>query len=254
MTEKEIIIDFIIGSIKIKYLLIIAIPLYLLLKFILKKYMRKSNKSVKILTIVFTIIGSPIIFISSGIIFVSLGMAYIYILNPTISLEPLDKPIDPEIVSAKQIVEYLNNEIQQIDKFTKYDLTVGEVDMHLDAEHRGQVTVTFVEKENENTKVIFADLDTRRSIFHRFSDQGRESKLNPGIIYIQNWKIDSKDAVRIAEDYISARENFRYDEIWLISVSYYRGNKEVWDVYLTNNNNDIRYNLTIDPYSGEVLK
>ena len=184
-------------------------------------------------------------------------IAFYSISNPTISLKPLDKPIGSEVVSAKQIETYLINEIHQIDKFSKYNLMIGSVDMKIDSEHRGEVTVIFVEKDSQNPKVIFAYLDTQRGIFYKFQDMGRERKLYPGIIHLHEWGIDSVEAVRISEEFFCSIKDFRYDEVWIKSYSDslvdYVGNKERWDVYLTDTENNIRYETRINPYSGEVL-
>ena len=206
-----------------------------------------KNKQIKnILLVTVCVIAIPIICI--------IGITAFYsIVNPTISLKPLDKPIGSEVVSAKQIETYLSNEVQRINKFSKYDLTIGSIDMKVDSEHRGEVTVIFVEKDNKNSKVIFAYLDTQKGMFYKFQDMGRESKLYPGIIHLQEWKIDSTEAVRISKEFFSTNKDFRYDEIWIKSCSYYSERNETLDVYLTDKENNIRYETRINPYSGEVL-
>jgi len=236
----------------IALLLIIAIPLYLLFKFNLKKNTQKSDKSITILAIVFAIMSSPIVLVIATVVIVVIGV----IVDPTPT--HLGKPIDSEIVSAKQIVEYLNsNKIKQIHKrYRKHGLVVGKISMRLDIEHRGKVEVTFVEI-NKNPKkipnVIIADLDTRKNMFYRFSYYGREGKLYPGVIHIQNWKIDSKDAVRIAEDFVNSNKNSQYDRIWLLTNTIYKGNKETWEVFLTDSERGVSSSIRINPYSGEVL-
>jgi len=206
----------------------------------------KNKQTKNIFLIIGCILATPIIFIMTVIAFYS-------ITNPTISLKPLNKPISVDIVSAKQIETHLNSEIEQIDKLKKYNLTIGSIDMHIDSENRGEVTVIFVEKDNVNSKVIFAHLDTCKGIFYGFEDYGRESKLYPGIIRLKEWKIDSTDAIRISEEFFSDNKDFRYDEIWLISSSYYMGSEETWNVYLTDKENNIRYEIRMNPYSGEVF-
>jgi hypothetical protein len=179
------------------------------------------------------------------------------IMNPTISLETLNKPVDYNVISSKQIEEYLSDEIQKNEKLNKYDLAVGSIDMKIDREHRGEVTVIFVEKDNKKPKVIFGYMDTRIGILFKFQDMGRENKLYPGIIRLSEWKIDSTDSVRITEEFFSTIKDFRYDEIWLHSYSDslvdYSGDEEMWIVYLTDKKNNIRYGTKINPYTGEVL-
>ena len=174
------------------------------------------------------------------------------ITHPTISLESYDKPIESHLVTAKQIGGYLLEEIERVDKLAKYELTVGAIDMKIDREHLGEVTVTFVEKNNDNSKVIFAYLDTWEGVFYKFEDYGRESKLYPGVIHLEDWMVDSTDAVRISEDFYNDNKKFRYDSIWLKTFSNYFGSVETWEVYLRDVENNVRYETSIDPYSGEV--
>ena len=179
------------------------------------------------------------------------------ITHPTISLEVIDKPIDSSIISAKQVEAYLSNEIHYNKKLDKYNLKIGSIEMKIDDDHKGEVTVIFVQREIKRPKVVFAYLDTRKGIFNRFQDFGRESRLYPGIINLREWSIDSTDAVRITEEFFSDKDGFRYDEIWLYSyndsLADYSGSEEGWLVYLTDKINNIRYNTRINPYSGEVV-
>jgi hypothetical protein len=157
--------------------------------------------------------------------------------------------------------------IQDERKLEKYDLILGEIVMTLDREHRGEVTVAFAEKKimqpkkifNPYPKVILGNLDTRKGFFWGFEDCGRDSlKLNPGAIHLQDWNIDSTDAVKIAEEFFSSTEGFRYDEVYLYTANTtgLEGNsngEERWRVKLRDRKNEITYNLWIDVYTGEAL-
>ncbi|MDR3000439.1 MAG: hypothetical protein LBU89_04155 [Fibromonadaceae bacterium] len=226
------------------FFLIIMTPLVLLLKFILRKVMQASNKIMKTLIIVFTIIVGPIVLV--GVIIATL-VVYFSIIYPSTTIQ-INKPISSEVVSAKQIVEYLNNEILQIDNYAKYDWKVGKIVMILDIEHRGKVTVRFLEKEKG--QVMFAYLDTRKKMFYKLSNHTEESNRYPRTINFQDWKIDSPDAVSISKDFLNTGKGFRYDEIQLIADYSYKEGKEIWEVYLTDRKSDLRYYLGIDPYLG----
>ena len=210
-----------------------------------------NKKAIKIILLVLA--GIAAVFV----LWLIITTAFYAITHPTISLGVLDKPMDNNLVSAKQIGAYLNDEIQKIDKLGKYDLVIGSIDMKVNREHRGEVTVIFVEKDNKKPKVIFAYLDTDKGILNKFQDYGRESKLYPGIINLSDWKIDSVEAIKIAEEFFKDKEGFEYDEIWIQTYSDalvdYSGGEEEWLVFLTDNKKSIRYYTRIDPYSGEVV-
>ena len=207
-----------------------------------------KNKAVRdVLAVVVAILAIPVLYLLVPTVFY-------FITHPTISLKELNKPIIYEVVSAKQIETYLSSEIQKNDKLNKYDLIIGSINMIVDREHQGEVTVIFVEKDNKRSKVIYAYLDTHKGIFYKFQDAGRESKLYPGIIHLRDWKIDSIDAVRISEEFFSSNKDFRYDEILIITTSIYDSNEEEsWNIHLTDIKNKIRYVTSINPYSGEVV-
>ena len=203
-------------------------------------------------------INKNILFIIVGILLIPVlyllfTTGFYFITHPTILFKDLNKSMDNDIVSAKQIEIYLNREIQGIENLKKYELIVGSIDMKVDNEHRGEVTVVLVEKDNKKSKVIYAYLDTRKHIFYKFQDAGRESKLYPGIIHLRDWEIDSTDAVRISEEFYSTNKDFQYNEIWITTTSIYDNNNKLWNIYLTDIKSNIRYVTRIDPYSGEVV-
>ena len=179
------------------------------------------------------------------------------ITHPTVSPDFANIPIEKNVVTAKQIEQYLCDVIQKNDKLDQYDLVVGSIDMKIDAEHKGEITVIFVEKDNKKPRVVFAYLDTNEGVISKLQDYGRESKLYPGIINLREWSIDSTDAVLITKDFFKNDYGFRYDEIWIYTYNDYLADsskgEERWLVYLTDKQNDIRYSTRIDPYSGEVI-
>jgi hypothetical protein len=225
----------------------VMIPFCLLLIFILRKFTWISSKNTKIITIVIMVLASPIILV--GVTVTVFGI-YFSVIYPSTTIR-VNKPVDSEVISAKQIAEYVNNEILRINKFAEYDLAVGEIDMRLDIEHRGKVTVRFYESKNWN--IVFADLDTRKGKFHKFSIHTNEAnRYGEGTIHPQNWTIDSPDAVRISEELFNDNDNFRYDKIQLITNSY-SWKAYSWNVYLIDKQNNICYESKINLYSGEVL-
>lgn len=145
----------------------------------------------------------------------------------------------------------------KLGKLGKYDLILGSIEMEIDREHRGEVEVEFAEQNSDNPKIFKAALNTREGMLYEFTDWGRESKLYPGIIHLQNWNIDSTDAVRISEEFFRAEKDFRYDKIGLRSSDNFSigdvANPERWSVYLSDYKNKIRYKAEIYAYTGEVL-
>jgi hypothetical protein len=73
-------------------------------------------------------------------------------------------------------------------------------------------------------------------------------------MHLRDWKIDSTDALMIAEEFFSSNEDFRYDEIWLHSYVNYPDSWCRWWVFLTDRKNNVRYETAIDPYTGEMKK
>lgn len=194
------------------------------------------------------------VFIVISVVLSMLLAYYLYYAN-TLNL-PEAKQMDENVISAKQLNEYLLNELQQRGLLEKYDLIMGSIHMTLTPEHLGEISVTFVEKDKEKPRIITANLNTQEGVFYGTEDYQYESKLNPGIIHISEWKIDSIDAVKIAEEFFDLRPEFRYDSIYIFT----RGNRfeevshEIWDVNFRDEENYIQYSVFVDPYTGELKR
>jgi len=209
-----------------------------------------NEKTIKIILIAVAIV------VLASILLLAVGAVLLNIIYSRIPFKELNEPMEYNVISAKQIEAYLVNEIHNIDNLDKYDLTIGSISMKLDKEHRGEVEVIFVERNSQNSKVIIANLDTQEGILYKFQDLGRESKLYPGVIDLQDWEIDSTDAVRIFEEFFCDDEDFLYDEIRLYTYSDslidYQGKEEYWMVSLIDEEKNICYNIRINAYSGEI--
>jgi len=198
-----------------------------------------------------------IVAIAAGFVLYIIGpIVFAAITNPIVLIDPVEQPIDNDFISAKQIEVLLNDEIQKIEKLNEYDLEIGSIEMELNADQRGGISVKYVEngKDGGESKVILAQLSTRTKILHSIQDLGRDGKNYPGgTIGLCDWIIDSTDALGISEEFFSDSQDFRYDEIRIKSCSYYHGNEKTWDVFLTDKRNNIRYETRINPYTGEVV-
>ena len=183
-------------------------------------------------------------------------VAFHVITHPTISIQPINKPIDSSVISAKQIEALLNGEIRKIKGLGKYDFVIGSINMDVNKEHKGKISATYVEreKESEQSKLIIVELDTQEEILYTIKDWGKESKLYPGILNLPDWNIDSTEAVRIAEEFFATHEGFRCDEIRLRSLADFLGSTERWCVYLIDKERNIRYEADLDPYTGIISR
>lgn len=196
------------------------------------------------------------------LIIIIFSIICIYLLNLVINPinKVIDRPIDNNIVSAKQIEEYLASISSEIDKFAKNDLTIGYIEMKLDNTYKGKVAVTLSQADSKRPTVIQVHFDTNSSVLEKIQYIGKSSKLYPGVIHIENWVIDSTDAIIIAKNFFSSNEfteKFRFDEILLNTYNDtlvdFTGNTEKLCIYITDNVNGIRYEAKLDPYSGNII-
>ncbi|MBR5542607.1 MAG: hypothetical protein IKU65_00735, partial [Oscillospiraceae bacterium] len=79
------------------------------------------------------------------------------------------------------------------------------------------------------------------------------SKLDPGIINIQNWKIDYAEAIEISEEFYSETDGFTYDSVQINTCNSHKDKPEDWFVVLNDDQSKKRYYTRIDPYTGEIF-
>lgn len=155
--------------------------------------------------------------------------------------------------SGKSLAEYAVNVIET-DCGKKFD--IGSVYMIVDSELKGEVEVTLVEKEQKKPMLVYVNFDTKSNKLLDFKYADWHSKLDPGIINIQNWKIDYAEAFEISKEFHSKTDGFRYDDVIIRSYDSYPvadEEKEVWVVSFCDIPGEKNYNTRIDPYTGEVL-
>ena len=167
--------------------------------------------------------------------------------NPTISVPEFSKSFGDDVVTAKDVAVYMQDEIASFKEFDRFDLAVSEIFMDLEENGRGVVRVTVSERNAEKPIVVLAELDTEKREFYQFADYGREGKLNPdGVLDMDAWKIDSDQAFAIVKDRfpeISSSDVLRY---YFSILPNGRGS-----VYL--NTKEKTYCLDMNLYSGEII-
>ena len=173
--------------------------------------------------------------------------------------EPLEIPSEIDPFSAMQMDRFLNEKMESLGVFKKRKYLLGEIEMTLDKERKGEMIVTYAEPNSKRPRVLYAYIDMEKGVVENIKKGGRDSKLYPGQIHLANWKVDSWDAIRIAEEYLTEyteNERFHYDEIWLRTYSDtlvdYAGTKEDWIVSFRDNEDFEKGSMRIDPYSGKV--
>lgn len=175
---------------------------------------------------------------------------YKYILAPATEV---NEELPANMTSSASMAEYARNIVEE-DWGKEFE--IGSVRMTLDLELKGEVKVTLVEKDKKKPMIVFVDFDTKNNKLLRFNYAGRDSKLHPGFIDIQNWKIDYAEAIEIAKELHSKTEGFRYDDITIESCNpypYEAEDGEFWSVLLYDFQSTTHYNTHIDPYTGEVI-
>ena len=112
--------------------------------------------------------------------------------NPTISVPEFSISFGDDVVTAKDVAVYMQDEIASFKEFDRFDLAASEIFMDLEENGRGVVRVTVSERNAEKPIVVLAELDTEKREFYQFADYGREGKLNAdGVLDMDAWKIDS---------------------------------------------------------------
>jgi hypothetical protein len=165
----------------------------------------------------------------------------------------IDKDIPSHIVSVKEIERLVAPYVNQYWEGREYHL--GAIYMFLNENLEGEVSLTYADESSTTSpNVIAVTVDTIENKIVNIKKMGSNSKLDPGRIDFNQWKIDSDEAFRITESIFKAQNGFRYDEIIIRTNNIYLHDNEVWKIKMYDFNNKIEYRSTISPYSGEVIE
>ena len=198
-------------------------------------------KKLKILTSIIIVIFCVLILSSCK---------YEYILKP---YNEINEDIPDNLTSSASMAEYARNIVEK--DFGK-EFNVGSVYMILDSELKGEVRVTLVEKKQKKPLLVYVDFDTKNDKLLSFKYVSWHSKLYPGLINLQNWKIDYAEAIEISKEFYSETDGFRYDDVLIETIDSFPATDEDWEdwsVAFRDYQSKRNYNTHIDPYTGEIL-
>lgn len=175
---------------------------------------------------------------------------YEYIFRP---YNEINEDIPDNLTSSASMAEYACNIVE---KDCGKEFNVGSVYMILDSELKGEVEVILVEKKQKKPLLVYVDFDTKNNELLSFKYVSWHSKLDPGIINIQNWKIDYAEAIEISKEFYSETDGFRYDSILIYTCNSHPFEDEDWEdwsVTFRDFQSKRNYNTRIEPYTGEIL-
>ncbi|MGC5324654.1 hypothetical protein [Brevibacillus sp. SYSU BS000544] len=153
--------------------------------------------------------------------------------------------IDP--VSSKGMLPFISTILQEYHGIESFE--VGKVTMNLDGQFEGQIKI-MVKTTN---KVLEISIDSKKKKVLTIRKMEKHSKLDPGTISLDKWKIDSKEAINIALEKFSNEIGFKVENIYLTTISSYKGKEEVWSIDIQNSSNKTTYWCNIDPYSRNII-
>lgn len=169
------------------------------------------------------------------------------------AITQLDINISKDIQSAKEVVIVTLPVIK--DKLNNRQVFISEINMELDKNHRGKISILYSDNDFNLDKVpnmIVVNVNTSENKINSLEEKTRDSKLYPGITEFEKWQIDSDKAIDIASELFEKSYGFNFDKIYLSTINYYDKNKEIWKVTLLDTQKNIAYVSRIDPYNGDV--
>ena len=165
----------------------------------------------------------------------------------------INEEIPDGLNSGKSLAEYALNIVENN---CGKEFETGSVYMILDPQSKGELEVTLVEKNKKKPMLAYVKFDTKSNKLLYFKYVGWDSKLHPGFIDIQNWKIDYAEALEISKEFHSKTEGFRYEDVIIKTCNSHPFEDEDWEdwsVVFRDFRNGKNYETRIDPYTGEIL-
>jgi len=204
------------------------------------------------------------------LIIVALPMVYLFYTNPALKPGPV-VDIDENAITIRQLLPYVTKYMDDYKNtpegrrmgFSKSDFHYGRVDATLDKNQRCSIIFSLVETTAKNSRKVFSiTVDTNQhKILSIEEDESRYG--NPNSLNIENWKVDSDQAIDKAIKYLEdSKTTPQYDKIHLLAWvtiiadepdSFY----PCWRVVLIDSTQspELSYSVpNVDPYTGEFLQ
>jgi hypothetical protein len=151
----------------------------------------------------------------------------------------------PDNSSSEKLIDIADQVVSDYWKGKNY--YVGEVIMEVNRQHEGKVRIRYADESKDyNRHVIEVIFDTLNNKLEKIKYLGSDSKVDPGILLIDEWSVNSNEALEIALGIYGDKED-NFDSIYLKTNNL----RNYWVVLLFKNN--IRYFVEVDPYSGEII-
>ena len=78
--------------------------------------------------------------------------------------EPLEIPSEIDPFSAMQMDRFLNEKMESLGVFKKRKYILGEIEMTLDKERKGEMIVTYAEPNSKRPRVLYAYIDMEKGV------------------------------------------------------------------------------------------
>jgi hypothetical protein len=151
----------------------------------------------------------------------------------------------PDNTSSEKLIDIANEVVSDYWKGKNYH--VGEVIMEVNRQYEGKVRIKYADESNNSSPhVIEVIFNTSNNKLEKIKYLGNDSKVDPGIVLIDEWNFNSNEALDIALEVYGDKED-NFDSIYIKTNNV----RNYWVVLFFKNN--IRYFVEVDPYSGEVI-
>ena len=168
--------------------------------------------------------------------------------------------IGQDIVSAKEIVNIVEQEFKNNSLSAEYDLEVFSLSMNLNKEQKGLITILAVDEAKHT--YFRCEINTRKNGKIEINKQsGYSTTYISEIFNINEWIVDSTDAIRIAQEHIGEAINQpEYDQICLNEIRRPSDSEEETEVLQVLfgsalGSSAVQYIIVIiNPYTGEILE
>ncbi|MBO8173271.1 MAG: hypothetical protein H0Z33_15445 [Bacillaceae bacterium] len=153
--------------------------------------------------------------------------------------------IPKDMNTVQQLMITSNTKVGEYSK-SNNNFILGEVWMETNEDHQGKVVFTYVDFNTRNKPIVIeVTFDTLNNKYLGITKLGESYKLAKGPIDLNEWKVDSDLAQKIA---MRNFNNNQMVEKYYIKTNYVKKIWSVWYFY-----DDKKYFVDINPFTGKVV-
>jgi hypothetical protein len=176
-----------------------------------------------------------------------------FLLTGCANPKQINETIPADVNTAREVVQVVAPYVQDYWDGEGYHL--GSIEMvDQNAEQQGEVRLTYADESDPDApEVIEVVADTAQHKIVQIQKLGASSKIDPGKIAFDQWKLDSSEALEVAKTAVGYSADFKPNSLSITTINTYdHPEDDIWWIIFQDWKQDLVHDVRINALTGKV--